>query len=60
MQVLKVKRNTKLMIEPLDRTALFKHCTGGFTCIEFETFRDEIIPVLQAHNINIITYKEGK
>ncbi len=60
MRILKVKRNKRLVVEPLEHKALFKHCTGGFTCVEFKTFYNEILPILLAHGINMITYVEDK
>ncbi len=60
MKVIKVERNTKTMVEPLEHTALFKHCTGGFPCEEFKIFNEETLPILQAHGINMITYVEDK
>ncbi len=60
MRILKVERNTKTVVEPLEHIALFKHCTGGFTCEDFKTFSEETLPILLAHGINIITYVEGK
>ena len=35
MRFLKVKRNRKTIIEPLERIELFKHCTGGLSCVEY-------------------------
>ena len=58
MRFLKVKRNNRLMIEPLERNSLFKHCTSGFTCVEFKEFSEQTIPILQAHGVDLITYKE--
>lgn len=58
MKFLKVERNNRIMIEPLERMSLFKHCTGGFACVEFGEFSNETIPILQAHGIDMITYKE--
>ncbi len=60
MRLLKVKRNTKIMVEPLERKSLFKHCTGGFTCVEFKTFCNNTLPILHAHGISIVTYEENK
>ncbi len=60
MKFLKIERNTKIMIEPLEEAGLFKHCTGGFTCVDFKEFSNETIPILQAHGIDLITYMEKK
>jgi hypothetical protein len=52
-----VERNKKTMIEPLEKQGLFKHCTGGFSCVDFKEFTKETIPVLHAHGIQMITYE---
>jgi hypothetical protein len=58
MQFLKVKRNSKTVVEPLEKIGLFKHCTGGFNCVDIKEFTKETIPILQAHGVSLITYKE--
>lgn len=60
MRFLKVKRNNRVIIEPLERASLFKHCTSGFTCVDFKEFSEQTIPILQAHGVDLITYKENK
>lgn len=59
MRFLKVKRNGKTIIEPLEKVELFKHCTSGFNYVNIKEFTKETIPILQAHGISLITYKDG-
>ena len=58
MKFLKVKCNDKVVVEPLENFGLFKHCTGGSSCMELGEFKKEIVPILQAHGVSLITYKE--
>ncbi len=60
MKFIKLKYNSKVIVEPLEKYSLFKHCTGGATCMEFKTFVEETLPILHAHGINMITYEEGE
>jgi hypothetical protein len=60
MRFLKVKRNGRSVVEPLEKGYLFRHCTGGHSCIEFDTFLKETVPILNAHGIQIITYDKEK
>jgi hypothetical protein len=60
MQFLKVKCNNKVLVEPLEKFSLFKHCTGGSSCVEIKEFTKEVVPVLQAHGVSLITYKESE
>jgi hypothetical protein len=57
MRFLKVTRNKRDMIEPLERHSLFQHCTDGMTCVEFRVFSEKTIPILQAHGVDLITYE---
>lgn len=58
MQFLKIKCNGKMIVEPLEKLGLFEHCTGGFSCMGLEEFKSKIVPILQAHGVSLITYKE--
>ena len=58
MRFLKIERNSKTIIEPLEKLGLFKHCTSGFSCVDIKEFKRETIPILQAHGIQVITYEE--
>ena len=60
MRFLKVKRNNREIVEPREHLPLFKHCTGGFSCMEFKEFFRDTIPILHAHGIDMIIYEEGK
>lgn len=57
MKFLKVKRNSRVIIEPLENTSLFKHCTGGFTCVDMKEFLEQTVPILQSHGVELITYE---
>jgi hypothetical protein len=59
LRFLKTKRNNRMIIEPLERSCLFKHCTGGFSCVSTKEFSEETIPILQAHGVELITYEGG-
>ena len=58
MKFLKIKCNDKVIVEPLEKFSLFKHCTGGSSCMEINEFTTNTVPILQAHGVSLITYKE--
>ena len=57
MKVKKSNRNSRIMIYPIDHIPLFKHCSDSLGAVDENTFKKEVIPVLQAHGIDLITYE---